>query len=139
MMFTFGLSFFQLMIMATADCSPKLDNAVVEDLLTMLVKYKKGTDIKKLILETRKWRDIQAFTAFLSYIKNSNAKETVKFYKVWTHNGNHYNPSSGICQAPREGLYHASTTVMSVEGKTIFAHIWPNETRTVGLCRGRWL
>ncbi|XP_052105931.1 complement C1q-like protein 3 [Mytilus californianus] len=132
MMFTFGLAFFQLMIMATADCSPKLDNAVVEDLLTMLVKYKGGADFKN----TRNWRYIPAFTASLSYTKNINDKEIVKFEKVWTNNGNHYDPNTGIFIASREGLYHVSTTVMSVEGKTVYANIWQNETRTVGLYPG---
>ncbi|XP_052105929.1 complement C1q-like protein 3 isoform X1 [Mytilus californianus] len=131
MMITFGYVFFQLMIMATADCSPKLDNAVVEDLLTMLVNYK-GPDFRN----TRKWRDIPAFTASLLNEKNINAKEIVKFDKVWTNNGNHYDPNTGIFIAPREGLYHVSTTVMSVSGKTVYAHIWQNETRTVGLFPG---
>ncbi|XP_076099258.1 complement C1q-like protein 3 isoform X1 [Mytilus galloprovincialis] len=132
MMFTFGLAFFQLMVyMATADCSPKLDNAVVEDLLTMLVKFK-GSDNGN----TSKWRDIPAFTASLSDVKNINAKEIVKFDKVWTNNGNHYNPNTGIFIAPREGLYHVSTTLMSVSGKTLYAHICLNESRTVGLFPG---
>ncbi|VDH93160.1 Hypothetical predicted protein [Mytilus galloprovincialis] len=133
MVFTFGLLIFQLMIMATADCSPNLDNAVVEDLLTMLVKHK-GSDIKNI----RNWRYIPAFTASLSYTstKNINDKEIVKFDKVWTNNGNHYDPNTGIFIAPREGLYQVSTTVMSVYGKYVHVHIWQNETRTVGLYPG---
>nr|CBX41704.1 putative C1q domain containing protein MgC1q55 [Mytilus galloprovincialis] len=131
MVFTFGLVFFQLMIMATADCSPNLDNAVVEDPLTMLVKHK-GSDIKNI----RNWRYIPAFTASLSYTKNINDEEIVKFDKVWTNNGNYYDPNTGIFIAPREGLYQVSTTVMSVDGKTVYVHIWQNETRTVGLYPG---
>ncbi|XP_076099259.1 complement C1q-like protein 3 isoform X2 [Mytilus galloprovincialis] len=102
-----------MVYMATADCSPKLDNG-----------------------NTSKWRDIPAFTASLSDVKNINAKEIVKFDKVWTNNGNHYNPNTGIFIAPREGLYHVSTTLMSVSGKTLYAHICLNESRTVGLFPG---
>ncbi|XP_071152278.1 complement C1q subcomponent subunit B-like, partial [Mytilus edulis] len=76
-------------------------NAVVKDLLTMLVKYK-GSDF----INTRNWRYITAITASLSSIKTINAKEILKFDKVWTNNGNHYDPNTGIFQAPREGLYH---------------------------------
>lgn len=84
-------------------------------------------------INTRNWRYIPAFTASLSYIKTINAKEILKFDKVWTNNGNHYDPNTGIFQAPREGLYHISTTVVSVKGKTVYAHIWQNETKTVGM------
>ncbi|XP_063427147.1 complement C1q-like protein 3 [Mytilus trossulus] len=132
MMFIFGLVFCQLMVIATADCSPKLDNAVVEDLLTMLIRYKGGSEFRNY----RKLRDIPAFTASLSTSQNINAKDVVKFDKVWTNNGNHYDPNTGIFQAPREGLYHVSTTLMSAAGKLVYAHIWQNEKRTVGLYPG---
>ncbi|CAC5412554.1 unnamed protein product [Mytilus coruscus] len=118
--------------MATANCSPKLDNAVVEDLLTMLIKYKGRSEFRNY----RKLRDIPAFTASLSASRNINAKDVVKFDKVWTNNGNHYDPNTGIFIAPREGLYHVSTTVMSVSGKTVYVHIWQNEIKTVGLFPG---
>ncbi|VDH97741.1 Hypothetical predicted protein [Mytilus galloprovincialis] len=133
MMFIFGLVFCQLMVISTADCSPKLDNAVVEDLLTMLIKYKGGSEFRNY----RKLRDIPAFTASVSTSqKRINAKGVVKFDKVWTNNGNHYDPNTGIFQAPREGLYYVSTTLMSASGKLVYAHIWQNEKRTVGLYPG---
>ncbi|XP_071160556.1 complement C1q-like protein 3 [Mytilus edulis] len=130
MIFIFGLVFFQLMMMATADCSPKLDNAVVEDLFAMLVKYKGE------FRNYRKWRDIPAFTASLSASQTINANDVVKFDKVWTNNGNHYNAKTGIFQAAREGLYHVSATVMSTQGKTVHVRIWQNENKTVGLYPG---
>ncbi|VDH97739.1 Hypothetical predicted protein [Mytilus galloprovincialis] len=77
-----------------------------------------------------------AFTASLSSAQNINANDVVTFDKVWTKNGNHYDPNTGIFQAPREGLYHVSTTVMSASGKNVFVHIWQNENKTVALYPG---
>ncbi|XP_063427886.1 complement C1q-like protein 2 isoform X2 [Mytilus trossulus] len=98
----------------------------------MLVKYKGGSEFRNY----RKWRDIPAFTASLSASQTINANDVVKFDKIWTNNGNHYNPKTGIFKAPREGLYHVSTTVMSTHGKTVHVRIWHNGNKTVGLYPG---
>ncbi|CAG2254699.1 unnamed protein product [Mytilus edulis] len=125
MMFVLGLVSYHLMTMTEANCSPKLDNGLMEDLLTMLIKFK-GSN----------YRDIPAFTASLSAPKSVGKHEILKFDKVWTNNGNHYNPSTGIFQAPKEGLYQVSATVMSAHGKDIFVKLWQNETKMVGLFPG---
>ncbi|XP_063397841.1 complement C1q-like protein 2 [Mytilus trossulus] len=84
----------------------------------------------------RKLRDIPAFTASLSAPKSVGKHEILKFDTVWTNNGNHYNPSTGIFQVPKEGLYQVSATVMSANGKAIFVKLWQNDTKMVGLYPG---
>ncbi|XP_063422233.1 complement C1q-like protein 2 [Mytilus trossulus] len=133
MMFVLGLVFYQLMTMTMAYCSPKLDNGLMEDLLTMLIKFKGSKDYTHA---PRKLRDIPAFTASISGTKSVGKNEILKFDKVWTNNGNHYNPSTGIFQSPKEGLYQVSATVMSSSGKQLFVRIWQNETKMIGLYPG---
>ncbi|XP_052068858.1 complement C1q-like protein 2 [Mytilus californianus] len=132
MMLVLGLLFYQLMIMTEAFCSPKLDNGLMEDLLSMLIRFK-GSGYRHA---PRKLRDIPAFTASLSAPKSVGGNEILKFDKVWTNNGNHYDPSTGVFQAPIEGLYQVSATVMSVNGKNVLAKLWQNETKMVGLYPG---
>lgn len=55
--------------------------------------------------------------------------EVVKFDKVWTNNGNGYDPSSGVFTAPMAGLYHFAAVVMTEDGKNLYVRLFQNNTK----------
>ncbi|CAC5419143.1 C1QL [Mytilus coruscus] len=113
-------------------CSQNLENALFEDLLSMMMKIKgtgKGTDHQD---ET-----FSAFSASLTATKTLGAGEIVKFNKVITNVNNDYDPSTGIYTAPKPGVFQFSCTVMTPSGKTLHVGLWKNDTKTVTIYPGQ--
>ena len=73
-----------------------------------------------------------AFSAYRTTSKSLSGKETLKFDKVWTNVGNGYQPSTGIFNAPRAGLYHITAVVMSESGKELFMQLYHNKAPKSG-------
>ncbi|XP_063424844.1 complement C1q-like protein 3 [Mytilus trossulus] len=84
----------------------------------------------------QKPKEIPAFSASMTNAKVLGATEIVKFDKIWTNNGNDYDPITGIFQAPFKGVYQFSFTVMSMRGKDLLVYLWQNETRLVSVFPG---
>lgn len=76
-----------------------------------------------------KRKDFPAFTAYRTSKQSLSVKNAVVFDKVWTNNGNGYNPSSGVFTAPIAGLYHFAAVVMSVEGKSLYLSLFHNSAK----------
>ncbi|CAC5419139.1 unnamed protein product [Mytilus coruscus] len=113
-------------------CSPNLENALFEDLLSMMMKIKgtgKGTNHQD---ET-----FSAFSASLTTSKTLGAGEIVKFDKVWTNVNNDYDSSTGIYTAPKPGVFQFSCTVMTPSSKILNVFLWKNDTKTVALYPGQ--
>ncbi|CAC5426391.1 unnamed protein product [Mytilus coruscus] len=106
-----------------ANCSPKIENDLFEDLIGMMKKIR-GSGYEG---------DIPAFSASLSKSQTLGSNTNVIFDKIWTNVRNGYNPHTGVFTVPRGGLYHISCTVMAASGKTLRVHLWKNEQKTVGL------
>ncbi|XP_063401902.1 uncharacterized protein LOC134686159 [Mytilus trossulus] len=73
-----------------------------------------------------------AFSAYRTSSQVSAIKEIVRFDKVWTNEGNGYDPLTGIFTAPRAGLYHITAVVMSPSAKTLYLRLYLNKVPTAG-------
>ncbi|CAC5381916.1 unnamed protein product [Mytilus coruscus] len=69
--------------------------------------------------------DVIAFSAYRSLSQSLSTGTVVNFDKVWTNIGNGYNPNIGIFIAPRSGLYHFTSVVMS-ESKALYLRLFHN-------------
>ncbi|XP_052081463.1 complement C1q-like protein 3 isoform X2 [Mytilus californianus] len=116
-------------ILVDGSCTFKC--SLVEDILEKMFKSR-GSDN----CSNPKPNEIPAFSASLTNSKVLGATEIVKFDKVWTNNGNDYDPNTGIFQAPFKGVYQFSFTVMSSSGKNLFVYLWQNDTRLVSVYPG---
>lgn len=76
-----------------------------------------------------KRKDFPAFAAYRVSSQSLSVNEVVKFDKVWTNNGNGYDPSSGVFTAPMAGLYHFAAVVMTVEGGNLYVRLFKNNTK----------
>ncbi|VDI11058.1 Hypothetical predicted protein [Mytilus galloprovincialis] len=93
-----------------ADCNAGKGKTtcITEDLLYMLMN-KPGSSLSQCECKDRNKR-----TAFMANFKKTVTASTdyvFKFDKVRANQGNSYNPNTGMFTAPREGLYHFSTTL----------------------------
>ncbi|CAG2204399.1 unnamed protein product [Mytilus edulis] len=115
--------------MATAkeDCDQKLENALFDDLLQMMLKVK-GSGSSSHVRFPKK-KDFPAFTAYRSSSQSLSVNEVVKFDKIWTNNGDGYDPSSGVFTAPLAGLYHFAAVVMSVSDATLYLSLYHNNAQ----------
>ncbi|XP_052081376.1 complement C1q tumor necrosis factor-related protein 6-like [Mytilus californianus] len=77
-------------------------------------------------------KDKPAFTAYRNSVQTLSSNAIVKFDKLWTNNLNAYDVTTGVFTAPMPGLCHYSAVVMSEVGKTLFLHLWHNDTMTAG-------
>ncbi|XP_052081377.1 complement C1q-like protein 3 [Mytilus californianus] len=77
-------------------------------------------------------KDTPAFTAYRNTQQTLSSNAIVKFDKLWTNNLNAYDVTTGVFTASMPGLYHFSAVVMSVDGKSLFLHLWHNDTTTAG-------
>ncbi|XP_071122932.1 collagen alpha-1(X) chain-like [Mytilus edulis] len=111
----------------------KKDNGLSEDLLNLLCKSRKLTQIAGLTRKT-----IPAFTASLTTQKALAAGEVIKFDKVWLNTGDIYSPSTGMFTVPIDGLYLVSSSLMSVQGKHLHCHMWKNGQSNVGAFGTGW-
>ncbi|VDI64362.1 Hypothetical predicted protein [Mytilus galloprovincialis] len=118
---------------ASGSCTPKLENALFEDLLSMMLKIK-GTDKNNGIHQHDK--NFSAFAASLTAKKILGSGETVKFDKVWTNVNNNYDPSTGVYTAPNSGVYQFSCSVMSGYKKSLRVFLWKNDRKTVAVFPG---
>ncbi|CAG2204398.1 C1QL [Mytilus edulis] len=105
------------MMAVKGDCNRKLENGLFDDLIQMMLKIR-GSE-KRL----SSFCSIQAITQSLS------VNEVVKFDKVWTNNGNGYDPSSGVFTAPLAGLYHFAAVVMSTNGGNLYVRLFHNNDK----------
>ncbi|VDH90089.1 Hypothetical predicted protein [Mytilus galloprovincialis] len=115
----------------SGSCTPTLENALFEDLLSMMLKIKgiqKGTNQRD---ETS-----SAFAASLTAARTLGTGEIVKFDKVWTNVNNDYDPSTGVYTAPKQGVYQFLCTVMTANNKTLRLLLWKNDMKTVAVYPG---
>ncbi|CAC5423614.1 unnamed protein product [Mytilus coruscus] len=109
------------------DCNRKLENALFDDLIQMMLKIKgsgsSGVD------HFPKGKDFPAFTAYKVSTQALSTGEVIKFDQVWTNNGNGYDPSSGVFTAPLAGLYHFAAVVMSVSDATLYLSLYHNNAK----------
>ncbi|CAC5389751.1 C1QL [Mytilus coruscus] len=115
----------------SGSCTPKLENALFEDLLSMMLKIKgiqKGTNQHD---ET-----FSAFAASLTASKTLGSGEIVKFDKVWTNINSDYDPSTGVYTAPKPGVYQFSCSVMTKYNKVVRVLLWKNDMKTVAVYPG---
>lgn len=77
-------------------------------------------------------KDTPAFAAYLTSIQTASANAIVKFNKLWTNTMHAYDVTTGVFTAPISGLYHFTAVVMSESAKSLYLHIWHNDTRTAG-------
>ncbi|XP_063410485.1 complement C1q-like protein 4 [Mytilus trossulus] len=112
------------MMAVKGDCNRKLENGLFDDLIQMMLKIRgPGHD------HLPKRKDFPAFTAYRASTQSLSVKTSVVFDKVWTNNGNGYNPSSGVFTAPMSGLYHFAAVVMSVSSKSLFLRLYHNSAK----------
>ncbi|XP_063411626.1 cerebellin-1-like [Mytilus trossulus] len=110
----------------SGSCTPKLENALFEDLLSMMLKIKgiqKGTNQRD--------DTFSAFAASLTASKTLGTGEIVKFDKVWTNVNNDY-----YYIAPKPGVYQFICTVMTPYNKTLRLFLWKNDMKTVAVYPG---
>ncbi|CAC5396489.1 unnamed protein product [Mytilus coruscus] len=105
--------------------------SLIEDILAMMFKSKASDNCSH-----PKPKEIPAFSASMTNAKVLGATEILKFDKVWTNNGDDYDPKTGIFKAPFKGVYQFSFTVMSSNGKNLLVYLWQNETRLVSVYPG---
>nr|CBX41727.1 putative C1q domain containing protein MgC1q78 [Mytilus galloprovincialis] len=105
--------------------------SMVENILEKLLK---STGSDNCSHQTAK--QIPAFSASMTNAKVLGATEILQFDKVWTNNGNDYDPNTGIFKAPLKGVYQFSFTVMSSRGKKLRVYLWHNGNRLVGVYPG---
>ncbi|XP_071167996.1 complement C1q-like protein 3 [Mytilus edulis] len=105
--------------------------SMVENILEKLFKST-GSDN----CSHQKPKEIPAFSASMTNAKVLGATEILQFDKVWTNNGNDYDPNTGIFKAPFKGVYQFSFTVMSSSGKNLWVFLWQNQTPLVSVYPG---
>ncbi|XP_052083633.1 complement C1q-like protein 4 [Mytilus californianus] len=115
------------MVAVKGDCNQKLENGLFDDLIQMMLKIRGPVNSGRDHLP--KGKDFPAFTAYRASRQSLSVNTVVKFDKVWTNNGNGYNPSSGVFTAPMAGLYHFAAVVMSTDGKTLFVRLFNNNAK----------
>ncbi|VDH99191.1 Hypothetical predicted protein [Mytilus galloprovincialis] len=71
--------------------------------------------------------NVIAFSAYRSASQSLPASTIVHFDKLWTNIGNGYNPNTGIFTAPRSGLYHFTSVVVS-GSETLYLRLFHNDT-----------
>ncbi|XP_071145335.1 cerebellin-3-like [Mytilus edulis] len=76
-----------------------------------------------------KKKDFPAFTAYRSSSQSLSVNEIVKFDKIWTNNGDGYDPSSGVFTAPLAGLYRFAAVVMSVSDAVLYLSLYHNDAQ----------
>ncbi|CAC5396490.1 C1QL [Mytilus coruscus] len=113
------------------DCDSNLGNELIDGLLDMILKIKRSGNSSDTTST-----EIPAFSVSLTNAKDLGTSEIIKFDKVWTNNGNHYDPNTGIFQAHLNGVYQFSFTVMSKYGKHLEVYLWQNDTRLVAVYPG---
>ncbi|XP_071147617.1 complement C1q-like protein 3 [Mytilus edulis] len=111
-------------------CSSKLGNLLFDDLIGMMLKLKGTGHVGQGNASIQK--DTPAFSAYLTSAQTASANAIVKFDKLWTNTMNAYDVTTGVFTAPIPGLYHFAAVLMSVSGKSLFLHLWHNDTNTAG-------
>ncbi|CAG2201516.1 COL8A [Mytilus edulis] len=81
---------------------------------------------------TSKQKDTRAFSSYLTSAHTASANANVKFDKLWTNIMNAYQVTTGVFTAPMPGFYHFAAVLMSVSAKSLFLHLWHNDTNTGG-------
>ncbi|CAC5423613.1 unnamed protein product [Mytilus coruscus] len=99
-----------------------VENDLFDDLIQMMLKIKGSESLGQR-------KGFLAFTAYRASPQSLSANEVVKFDKVWTNNGDGYDPSSGVFTAPKAGLYHFAAVVMSANGKFLFLRLYHNNAK----------
>ncbi|XP_052081446.1 complement C1q-like protein 3 [Mytilus californianus] len=112
-------------------CDSNLGNELIDGLLDMILKIKRSGNSSDTTPT-----EIPAFSVSLTNAKDLGTSEIIKFDKVWTNNGNLYDPNTGIFQAHLNGVYQFSFTVMSKYGKNLEVYLWQNDTRLVAVYPG---
>nr|CBX41731.1 putative C1q domain containing protein MgC1q82 [Mytilus galloprovincialis] len=113
------------------DCDSNLGNDLIDGLLDMVLKIKLSENCSH-----PNTSEIPAFSASMTNAKVLGATEILRFDKVWTNNGNYYDPNTGIFKAHLKGVYQFSFTVMSSRGKNLRVYLWQNGNRLVGVYPG---
>ncbi|XP_071145337.1 complement C1q-like protein 3 [Mytilus edulis] len=109
------------------DCNRKLENGLFDDLIQMMLKIRgSGSSVHG---HFPKRKDFPAFAAYRASSQSLSVNEVVKFDKVWTNNGNGYDPSSGVFTAPLAGLYHFAAVVMSTNGGNLYVRLFHNNDK----------
>ncbi|XP_063431467.1 complement C1q-like protein 3 [Mytilus trossulus] len=116
----------------SGSCTPKLEKSLLEDLRSMTMKIKRGTE-EGMNQPDEKF---SAFAASLTASKTLGAGEIIKFNKVWTNIDDDYNPMTGIYTAPKRGVYYFSSSVMSQYDKTLRVFLCKNNRRIVAVFTG---
>ncbi|CAC5421804.1 unnamed protein product [Mytilus coruscus] len=72
--------------------------------------------------------DKPAFFAFLKSDLTSSGTQVIKFYNVKINKGDHYNPTTGMFTAPRQGIYQVSCTIVGYDTHVYYYQITLNGT-----------
>ncbi|XP_063425618.1 cerebellin-3-like [Mytilus trossulus] len=123
------------MVKVDSACDSELQNGLFQDLVNMMMKIKGTSSAEPSTCSCKKI--VIALTASLSATKSIGSGAVVQFDKVWTNEGNGYDPNSGIFTAPRKGFYQISATTMSPDGKYFHSYLMKNNEKTVGLYTGQ--
>lgn len=72
------------------------------------------------LMEKRTTVALSAYTTTQQIITSNT---NIKIEKIWTNIGNGYDTSTGIFTALRQGVYHITAVVMSVQSKDLYLHL----------------
>ncbi|XP_052081375.1 collagen alpha-2(VIII) chain-like [Mytilus californianus] len=118
------------LVVVNSSCSSKLESSLFDDLIGMMLKLK-GTEHRGLGKEMKQ-KETPAFSVYRDAPQSLSPSTIVKFNRVWTNNLKGYDVTTGIFTAPMAGLYHFSAVVMSESGKSLFLHLWHNDSKMTG-------
>ncbi|XP_071174204.1 complement C1q-like protein 2 isoform X3 [Mytilus edulis] len=113
--------------------------AEINDKFTSYINGSKITELVETVckheitlLKENLMKELKNKPTFFAFLKSNtvfSGDDVLKFNEVTTNIGQHYNPSTGVFTAPKEGVYQISCVMVSVGRTDVHYWLYRNEER----------